>query len=127
MPQQVKDFNDFKKALLSDANLQQQFQQNPLNAVEQFEQHNPLDNDNWIYRIVVLSLGITILLIITGVIILMMNKVITNDATVPTIFTAIGSAAIGALAGLLAPSPKKSYRRFLSQATKASCRAAAVV
>ena len=108
MPQQVKDFNDFKKALISDANLQQQFQQNPLNAVEQFEQHNPLDNDNWIYRIVVLSLGITILLIITGVIILMMNKVITNDATVPTIFTAIGSAAIGALAGLLAPSPKKS-------------------
>ncbi len=32
---------------------------------------------------------------------------IADDKDVPTIFTAIGSAAIGALAGLLAPAPRQ--------------------
>jgi len=69
---------------------------------------NPLDTDNWIYRIIVLSLGITIISIIIGVIVLIGSGKISDDKGVPTILTAIGSAAIGALAGLLAPQPKSN-------------------
>ena len=49
---------------------------------------------------------ITIITIIIGVIVLIGSDKIKNDQGVPTILTAIGSAAIGALAGLLAPPPK---------------------
>ena len=72
------------------------------------EQQNPLNTDAWIYRIVVLALGATVLAIIIGVILLMASGKITDDKAVPTILTAIGSAAIGALAGLLAPSPREN-------------------
>jgi hypothetical protein len=102
----VKSFDEFKKELETNQDLQRQFQENPINAVQQFQQQNPLQTDTWIYRIIVSALGLTVLTIIVGVIVLMFNGKISDDKTVPTIFTAIGSAAIGALAGLLAPSPR---------------------
>jgi len=102
----IKSFEDFKHQLVSDADLQTQFRENPLEAVKQFEQKNPLQTDKWIYRIIVIALGLTILAIIIGVLILMGQGQINGDQGVPTVLTAIGSAAIGALAGLLAPSPK---------------------
>jgi hypothetical protein len=61
----------------------------------------PLD-DVWIYRIVVLMLGVVMLTAMVGSLILMTN----GTEKVPDIFLALGSAAVGALAGLLAPSPK---------------------
>ena len=61
----------------------------------------PLQTDVWIYRCVVRSLGLTVLLVVIGVIVLAcMGK---SDP--PQALTALGSAALGALAGLLAPSP----------------------
>lgn len=63
----------------------------------------PLETDVWIYRIVVTALGLVVLVALIGAIILTaVTKV------VPDVLTALGSAAIGALAGLLAPSPKSS-------------------
>jgi hypothetical protein len=106
MPNQIKTFDDFKKELVASPDLQNKFKQDPLNAVQQFQAESPLTSDKWIYRIVVLALGITILSIIIGVIVLIGVGKISEDKTVPTILTAIGSAAIGALAGLLAPTPK---------------------
>ncbi len=103
---QIKSFDEFKSQLVSNHDLQTQFKANPLEAVKQFEQLNPLQTDKWIYRIIVIALGVTILAIIIGVLVLMGTGQITDDQGVPTILTAIGSAAIGALAGLLAPSPK---------------------
>jgi hypothetical protein len=61
----------------------------------------PLQTDPWIYRMVVLSLGITVIssvigaLLITGI----------SAADIPQGVVALGSTAVGALAGLLAPSP----------------------
>lgn len=52
------------------------------------------------YRIVVGALGFSILMIIVAVTILLLNNVTGFDA-----LTAIGSAAVGGLVGLLAPSP----------------------
>lgn len=106
MAKEVKSFDDFKKELVSSPSLQTQFKEDPLAAINNFQQENPLQTDKWIYRIIVLSLGVTIIAIIIGVMVLMGSGKITNDQGVPTILTAIGSAAIGALAGLLAPPPK---------------------
>jgi hypothetical protein len=107
MAKDVKNFEDFKKELETSSDLQRQFQDNPINAVQQFQQR-VINTDPWIYRIIVLAMGLSVLSIILGVIILIFNGKITDDKNVPTIFTAIGSAAIGALAGLLAPSPLSS-------------------
>lgn len=100
--------SEFKKELVSNRDLQQQFKDDPVKAAEQIKQKNPLETDPWIYRIIVLALGITILSIIIGVIVLIGTGKISDDKGVPTILTAIGSAAIGALAGLLAPPPKST-------------------
>lgn len=108
MAKEIKTFDEFKSELVSSPDLQNQFRQDPLSAVQQFQQLSPLTTDKWIYRIIVLSLGITIIAIIIGVIVLMGSGKITDDKGVPTILTAIGSAAIGAMAGLLAPPPRST-------------------
>lgn len=71
----------------------------PIEAVKQAIA-GPLQSDVWVYRMVVFSLGLTVLLaLIGGVIIALMDK------TIPEVLVALGSAAIGALAGLLVPAP----------------------
>lgn len=56
--------------------------------------------DKLLYRIVVSVLGVAVLLALAGAIIL---TVALPTATIPEIVTALGAAAIGALAGLLTP------------------------
>lgn len=104
---EFKSFDDFKFELEKDPTLQDEFKKDPVTAAKQIKQQNPLSTDKWIYRIIVLGLSITIISTTIGILILVGNGTITSDAGVPTILTAIGSAAIGALAGLLAPPPKK--------------------
>ncbi len=60
----------------------------------------PLESDVWIYRIVVGALGLAVVLAVLGGIVLA-----SLGKGAPEILVAIGSAAVGALAGLLAPSP----------------------
>ena len=109
IPGNIKTITQLNTELKTNDDLKQQMQSDPVRTVEQLTAAaNPLDTDKWIYRLVVGALGFVIILIISGIIILMSTGKITDDKTVPTIFTAIGSAAIGALAGLLAPSPKGS-------------------
>ncbi|MBL7128732.1 MAG: hypothetical protein ISS16_07080 [Ignavibacteria bacterium] len=64
---------------------------------------SPLQTDEWIYRIVVISLGAAVLLCLIFAFMLAMD----DQKDTPQILIAIGSAAVGALAGLLAPSPKR--------------------
>ncbi len=59
-----------------------------------------IKRDHWIYRAVVVVLGFTVLTSLIGTIVLVMT-----DHSTPEIIVALGSAAIGGLAGLLAPSP----------------------
>jgi hypothetical protein len=56
--------------------------------------------DRWIYRMVVAALGLTVIISLVGGIIL---AIISKN--IPEGLLALGSAAIGALAGLLAPAP----------------------
>jgi len=65
---------------------------------------SPLQYDLWIYRTVVVVLGITIIATVFGGIYLALKA--DPNIKLPDGIIAIGSAAVGALAGLLAPSPK---------------------
>jgi len=59
-----------------------------------------LPYDPWVYRIVVLILGLVALASLVGTIMLAIQ-----DRSTPELFIALASAAMGGLAGLLAPSP----------------------
>lgn len=98
----IQTFTEFQRELASNEELQNEFKEDPVKAIQQFHEFLP---DNGVYRVVVGSLGLSILLVIVGVVLLSFtpNKI---DPTVITLFTAIASGAVGALAGLLAPSPK---------------------
>ncbi len=65
---------------------------------------SPLKFDLWIYRVVVGVLGLTVLTTVVGGIWLAFKA--DPNIKLPDAIVAIGSAAVGALAGLLAPSPK---------------------
>lgn len=65
---------------------------------------SPLDTDVWIYRIIVMVLGFAILMTLWGIMFVYSK----DSLKVPETLTAIGSGALGALAGLLAPSPRQS-------------------
>ena len=58
------------------------------------------ERDVWIFRLVVLSLGLCMLASLVGAIVLA-----GRGTDTPEILVALGSAAVGGLAGLLAPSP----------------------
>jgi hypothetical protein len=61
--------------------------------------------DSSIYKAVVWFLGLVALIAMLGAVgLALQNK---GDQAIPDVITALGSAAIGALAGLLAPSPTK--------------------
>ncbi len=62
---------------------------------------SPLQTDRWIFRLVVAFLGLAVLLTIIGGFIIVFK----TAATIPEGLIALGSVAVGALAGLLAPSP----------------------
>ena len=63
--------------------------------------NNPVQKDKWIYRMVVAVLGFTVVSSLVGAIVLTMA-----GQSTPEVIVALGSASIGGLAGLLAPSPE---------------------
>lgn len=69
------------------------------------ELNTPLQNDVFIYRAVVIVLGIVLLATVAGGIWLAFIGHGDQTVKLPDAIVAIGSAAVGALAGLLAPSP----------------------
>ncbi|MFN6481047.1 hypothetical protein [Nostoc sp. DedQUE07] len=62
----------------------------------------PLQNDCWIYRIVVSALALIILSCIGSAVWLQ-----SQDKEIPEIFIGLGTGALGGLAGLLAPTSSK--------------------
>lgn len=95
---------DLQEALKSNADLQEKFRSNPVEAIKNVEIRNPKETDYWIYRIIVIMLGLAI---IAGLILLSFWSEGKPDSQLVTIFATISSGAIGALAGLLSPSPRK--------------------
>lgn len=73
----------------------------PAAALETLATPAPIP-DTLVYRITVGSLGTAVLITLIGAIVL-----VAFGKQTPEILVAIGSAAVGALAGLLAPSPAR--------------------
>jgi hypothetical protein len=66
----------------------------------------PLIRDSGIFYLVVIALGLVAVLGVAGAIYLAASVQGGTTPQIPDTITALASAAIGALAGLLAPSPK---------------------
>ncbi|HXZ94827.1 MAG TPA: hypothetical protein VEG28_02820 [Dehalococcoidia bacterium] len=68
----------------------------------------PSEIETWVYRAIVVFLGIATLFALLGAIVL---AAIGKNNIIPSGIVAIGSAAVGALAGVLSPSPLGSEQR----------------
>ena len=73
-------------------------------VMDQAEVADALRGDRVVYRIVVVALGIVAFTAVLGAVLMILLEK-TTDAGALAIVTALGSASIGAIAGLLAPSP----------------------
>lgn len=104
---QFKTVRDLADELEKDSTLVQAIKDNPEEALSRMAA-SPLHSDVWIYRIVVTALGLTVLAAIMGAIYIAVTTTGGDGKPfeTPQILLALGSAAVGALAGLLAPSPK---------------------
>jgi hypothetical protein len=84
------------------------FQRDPVKALQELAEvarPKPLQEDVLIYRIAVITLGAIGVIATLGAIVL--TGLRGERTEIPDVVTALGSAAIGALAGLLAPSPRE--------------------
>jgi hypothetical protein len=101
---QQEDLKTNLKSILSRSDIPDDVRSSLSSAA--IELASPLQTDVWIYRIVTIILGLIVLgTVAGGIYIAIIGK---GDATVslPEGVISIGSAAVGALAGLLAPSPQ---------------------
>ena len=108
MAEELRSADVLVSKALADPDLLERIKSNPHAELPKLAQEAihevpvPLRTDKWIYRVVVLSLGLTVLSVVTGTIFLTYMRC---GEKIPDLLTAIGSAAVGAMAGLLAPSP----------------------
>lgn len=103
MKKKYRSVGELAIAAAQDPNLEAQIKDNPSAAIASLAV--PLQNAVWIYRLVVTALGLAALIAILGAIILAWKG--TEASTTLNLLTALGSAAVGALAGLLAPAPRQ--------------------
>lgn len=104
----IRSAEELLRRVVTNPALVEEISKNPVKSLQALvtlvtKEIPPLESDVWIYRIVVSSLGAVVFTTVLGAIFI--TRV---QGTVPDILTALGSASVGALAGLLAPSPAKS-------------------
>ena len=97
----VDSVRELATMIAKDKSLEEEIRKDPAKAIAKITE-SALKTDKWIYRIVISALGLTVLLVASGGIYLAAAK---PDTAIPDILVALGSAAVGALAGLLAPTP----------------------
>jgi len=96
----VDSVRELVTMIKKDKSLEEEIRKDPAKAIAKITE-SPLKTDEWIYRIVVSALGLTVLIAVSGGIYLAAKP----DTAIPEILIALGSAAVGALAGLLTPAP----------------------
>ena len=100
----VQSASELADRVAQDPQLQEQIKADPVTAIRELAA-SPLQTDALIYRRVVSALGLTVLIAVSGAIYLNAISSAAYAHVVPDAVIALGSAAVGALAGLLAPSP----------------------
>ena len=102
----IKSITELSKELEKNPQSVQEIKADPQKVIDTIKKNQEIPN-TLVYHIVVSALGLSIILVIIAVAILASGSE-SPDVRVPTIYTAIASGAIGALAGLLAPQPPKA-------------------
>lgn len=97
----IKTIGQLATRLKVDPDLEQQMKENPAEVIDQIVSWE-MPNTT-VYRIVVTSLGAAVLIALIGSILITLYLKEVNN--IPDILVATASAAVGALAGLLAPQP----------------------
>ena len=100
----LQNVDELIKSIHSDANSSDTLKQQAEKLSEDIAKSYAYQSDVWIYRAVVL--GATVLATILGGLGLAFMGNASNYK-IPAEIVALGSAAVGALAGLLAPSPRE--------------------
>lgn len=97
----IRSIDQLAATVRNDPELEKQFKENPTKILDEIRSSSIPDTR--VYHIVVTSLGAAILIALLGAIaITLLGKFPTE---IPDILVATASAAVGALAGLLAPQP----------------------
>jgi len=99
METRISSVSELAVRVARDPELATKIKENPAQAIAGLAVPG-IPNDVWLYRMVIAFLGLAVLAGLIGAIMLAMA-----GKSIPDVLTALGSAAIGALAGLLAPSP----------------------
>lgn len=111
----IKNFSEFLQDLEKDENALSQIKEDPTKGIKLFadakgisdnEFTHPLVTNKWIYRIVVIALGTIILSVVFSSLIVFCCC--GNCKEIPSGIIAIGSTAVGALAGMIAIQNKKN-------------------
>ena len=108
MEKRFTSVSELALAMAQDPNLEAEIKNNPSAAIASLAASNlaaEIPSDVWIYRMVVAALGLVVLIAIVGAIILAWKG--NGASNTLNLLTALGSAAVGALAGLLAPAPRQ--------------------
>ncbi len=101
MPQTVSTVRELAGRVAQDAALADELRRDPAGTLTRLA--GPLESDRLIYRVVVFALAGAVIVCLVGSL-----GLAWVGKDVPDGVIALGSAAIGALAGLLAPSPARS-------------------
>ena len=87
-----------------DSALAERIKRDPAQALREVALPTALDQDVWVYRITVSTLGALAVLALGAILWITLND---SASTVPDGIVALGSAAVGALAGLIAPATRR--------------------
>jgi hypothetical protein len=102
--QRVRSVGELAERIARDPELEKKIKADPIKTIASLS--TPLQTDVWIYRMVVVVLGLVVLGAMLGAILLA-----ARGGELPQFIVAVGSAAGGALTGLLAPSPAAPVER----------------
>lgn len=102
-----KNNEEFVQALKTNTALQDEIKNDPSAAMDKVNIEGEVPNTS-VYRMLIIALMVTVLLIVSGVLAMALTGMAEKNQNVLTIFTAIASTAIGALAGVLMPVQKKA-------------------
>lgn len=101
---EAKNVSQLVKKLNDDSIQKERFLNDPIQFLENVEEAKPI-NDKWVFLTIVGIVGTVLLtsIILGGIIIFRAEN--EQEARVPEFLISIGSTALGALVGLLSPSP----------------------
>lgn len=115
---QVNSFSDFKAKIYASDSTKQQFLHDPMKFLDQTIDKSPIEHKSVFLKIVYIVGSSLLLCIIVGTIVSIWfpiieltnadGKIFQEKREIDSFFVMIASASIGALAGLLVPTPKSN-------------------